>query len=154
MASLLDSGWQAEVDAAMLTVFDTFKRLDKVTFYKTPTEVVISTDPNYIADLQKYDENDNIEYTIDSQEFECRIIFLGYKPSTASNFPGDANTQVKAEQNFGQVKIQMKEDAFAFLGDTERFTIDGVPYMKSTDYQKLGVLGTFQFYQILLQKVN
>lgn len=154
MASLLDSNWQAEVDAAMLTVFDTFKRLNKVVFYKTPREVVISTDPNYIADLSRYDQNDNIEYTVDSQEFECRIIFLGYKPSTASNFPGDSNTQVKSEQNFGQVKIQMKEDAFEFLGDTERFVIDDVIYMKSTDYQKLGVLGTYQFYQILLQKVS
>ena len=47
----------------------------------------------------------------------------------------------------------MELDAFEFLKDTERFTFEGEKYTISESWKRVGILGEFQFYEIILMRV-
>ena len=48
----------------------------------------------------------------------------------------------------------MEADAYEYVKDTIRFTFMGDNYRKISSTRKLGVLGTFNLYQLNLKKVE
>ena len=143
---------QQEGAAAMDLVFDFFKRTSKVRFYKSPSEVVISSDPNWNADFQNPYVN-NIVKTAQYADFECRIWF----PKDAAaikKIDGEENLDIAAYSPKEIIRIQMRKEAYDWLGDVKSFWIEGEKFSISSDIRKLGIFSDFQFYEIQLQKNN
>lgn len=146
-------GFENEINSAMKSVFDTFKRNEPFYFYKPAEEEVIIFDENFNADLQEYN-NPNAEYTVQAQPFYCRVIYPKRENTLETSMAGGANLQIKGLQDLGIIYLQMEEDAYDYIKDSIRFTFMGDKYEKFTSPRKLGILGTFNIFQITLKKVN
>lgn len=145
--------YTSQINSVMGNIFDTFKRSTLLRFYKPAEEEVVIFDPDFNADLEEY-HNPNANYTPQYQDFECRIIYPK-RENTLSNFiGGGSNLQIKGIQELGIVYVQFKADALDYLKDSIRFTFEGEKYEKYTDIRKIGVLDTFNIYQLTLKKVN
>lgn len=151
--NLLTSSEIAEVNAAMLDIFHTFRRDTPFVFYKPAEEEVVIFDDSFNADLSEY-SNPNVTYTPQFESFYVRVIYPKRENTWENFFAGGANIQLKGEQDLGIVNIQMEQDAYDYIKDSIRFTFMGDKYQKLTSPRKLGVLGTFTLYQITLKKVN
>ena len=139
--------YKTEVAAVMKDIFDTFKRETPLRFYKPSIEHVFN------SDLQEYSDP-NVTLIEQYAEFYCRIIYPKAADSFSTFIGGGENITAKAEQDFGLLNIQMEADAYEYVKDTIRFTFMGDNYRKISSTRKLGVLGTFNLYQINLKKVE
>jgi hypothetical protein len=150
--NLLDD-YKPAISGAMKDIFDTFKRDTPLRFYKPSVEDVVIFDEEFNSDLQEY-SNPNAELQEQSQEFYCRIIYPKAQDTLNNSIKGGANMLIKGEQDLGILYIQMEKDAYDYLEDTTRFNFMGQNYRKLSADRKLGMLGTFNLYQINLQMVN
>jgi hypothetical protein len=151
--SLLNDEYKSAINQAMDELFDTFARETPLRFYKPAVEEVVIFDENFNADLSEY-SNENAVLTEQYEEFTCRLIYPK-RENTFSNFiEGGANIQVKGIQELGILYIQMKEEAFNYLEGCVRFTVFGKKYQQLTTPRRIGVLDTFNTYQITLKEVN
>jgi hypothetical protein len=143
--------YKTQITSVMSDIFDTFKRASLITFYKVNDEEVVILDPEFNADLQEYDAiNTNLVEV--SQQFECRIIFPKRESSFHTSVP-NLSVPIKSEQDFAEVYLQVKEDAYNFLKDTVRFQFMGENYQMMSPIRPIGFLDTFNVYQIYLKKV-
>lgn len=147
--NLISNQLKAEVESAMDSIFDTFAKVS-ITFYKMPTQEVIVFDPNYNVD---FPTNENITLTTQSQTFTCRVNYLD-RQEYGSFIPGGEDAGIKAKFFYNRVKLRMKTDAFEYLKNTERFEFLGEKYQIEEGWRRVGILDTFQFYQIILRRVN
>lgn len=147
---MLPASLQAEGENAMNFIFDFWKRQDKVTFYKSATEVVVSSDPDWNADFANPYAS-NIVKTAQKAEFECRYWYVKDNPIIKS-IDGDDNANVQVGISKGKVRLQMRQDGFDWLGDTKSFWIEGEKYTVASDKRRVGIFGTFQFFEIMLEK--
>lgn len=144
--------YKSTITQAMEDIFDSFKRSSLITFYKMSEEEIVIMDPEFNADLQEFDAT-NTNLTEVSQQFECRIIFPKREGAYSNSIP-NITIPIKAEQEFNEVYIQVKEDAYNYLKDAIRFQFLGENYQKMSPIRPIGFLDTFNVYQIYLKKVN
>jgi hypothetical protein len=147
------SEYQTEIQGALKNIFDTFKRDAPLRFYKPSVEEVVVFDVDFNSDLQEY-SNPNVELTQQYADFYCVVIYPKAGDSYSSFIGGGSNIQVKGEQDLGLLKIRFEEDAYLYLKDCVRFTFMGENYTRISDIRKIGLLGTFNLYQVDLKKVN
>lgn len=149
MADLLNSNMRAQIELARQDIFDTFKSRLPVRFYKTETKTVVINDPNFNADFDIIN-TDNITLTAVYSDFYVRIHFLQYQP-LENSFAGDQNITAKAKNSWGRIRIQMEQDAFDYLKETERFVYNGYNWKINEDFREVRVFGTTKFYEIILE---
>ena len=131
----------------MQLVFDTFKRVDPVTFYKSASQEIVVTDDNYNADF----DNPYVSGIVESGQsgsYECRIIWPR-EQDLAKYFQGDEELYVKAAMPKGLVKLQMESGAFSFFDDTKAFFIGSDKYVPFSTPRKLGIFGEYQFFEVM-----
>lgn len=153
MANLISAALKAEVSAAMTNVFDTFARENPVTFYKVAAQEILVLDSNYNADFMENTTLSGVDYTTQSQSFTCRIIYE-QRQEYSSFIEGGEDTGTKSKFYYNRVKLQCKEDAFLYLQESERFELAGEKYQIEEAWRRIGLLGVFQFYQVVLKRVN
>lgn len=141
---------EAEAASAMDLVFETFKRKDLVTFYKSASEEVLVSDPSWNADFGNPWAS-NIEKTVQKQDFPARIWWTK-EPSIIKAIDGDENLGIKTFYSIGSVRIQVKQDAFEWLLDAKAFWIKGDRYVKESDWRGVGMLGDVNRYELVLKK--
>lgn len=141
---------QSEFSEAMGIVFETFKRKNKVRFYRHEKEIVVSNDTNFNSDFPNpYLEN--ITRQADYAEFDCRIIFTR-KPSLDKIISGDENININGANNRGEVRLQFKREAFEFLEHSQVFWIEGYRYVIASDFRMLGAMQEFEYFEIVLNR--
>lgn len=136
---------------AMKDIFDTFKRSTPLRFYKLANEHVNVFDPLYNGEIEDFNENSNITQTAQYSDFYVRIWYASNQEG--KNFiSGNDDLGVRIKLDYNVLKIQMEADAFEFLKDTVRFTIFNEEYEILSPWRRLGILGEFQFYEIVLKR--
>ena len=143
---------KSEVNKAMTNVFDTFARSEQVTFYKTSTLEVTAYDPNFNGDFQQIDSLSTVTPTTVSESFTCRIIYLD-RQDYNTFIEGGEDVGVNGKVHYNRIKLQCKEDAFDYLKDTERFVFLDEKYAIEESWRRIGLLGTFQHYQVILRRM-
>ena len=151
--SLLTQSEKDEINSAMGQIFATFARAEKVKFYKPNVEEILIFDNDYNGDLSEY-SNPNAVLTEQMAEFTCRVVFPSREKTWRNNLGGGANANLKFEQDLGLVYIQFLDEALDYIKDTIRFTFNGDKYQKDSSIRKIGVVDTFNVFQLSLKKVN
>lgn len=146
------SEYKSEITEALTSIFDTFAREEPLVFYKPNDEEILILSPDFNADLEELNAT-NTNFIENSQSFICRIIFPK-REGTYSNSIPNITIPIKAEQEFNEVYLQVKEDAYNYLKDAIRFQFLGENYQKMSPIRPIGFLDTFNVYQIYLKKVN
>ncbi len=141
-----------EINQAMTNVFDTFARESQVTFYKMPNQEVVALDPNYHGGFDRPFDLLTVNSTENSETFTCRVIYLD-RQEYSSIVEGGEDAGVNGKFLHNRIRLQCKEDAFSYLKDTERFSFLDEKYALEAPWERLGVLGTFQCYQVILKRV-
>ena len=141
---------ESEAEIAMNMVFNRFKRDDLVSFYKSASEVVVTNDAQWNSDFDN-PRVSNIVKTSQKRDIECRIIWSP-QPELVRHIDGEENINVKAAIPIGLVLIQVKSPDFNWLSDAKSFFIKGNRYVKFSDWEGVGMLGTINRYQITLVK--
>jgi hypothetical protein len=145
------TAYQADMSQAMENIFDSFARDVTVTFYKAPTENIVSFDPDYNSAFPE--SSTTVEYTTQSQSFPCRIWYL--ERQEYSNFiEGGEDLGVKGKTYYNRVRLQCKVDAFEYLKESERFVFLGEKYQIETAWERIGAGQSFAVYQVILRRVN
>lgn len=139
---------------AMDCIFDTFKRAYPLRFYKIQQEEVVMLDPDYNADF----ENNQIMPQIVNQtpqfeEFEARVWYGKFNPNQYF-VAGASDLNIKGKINLKTIKIQVREEAFEYLKDTKTIYFLGEKYFIKEEWRRVGILGEFQFYEVVLQWDN
>ena len=153
MASLILPELKAEVSRAMTSVFDTFARDNSVTFYKVAAKTIVALDPNFNADFLENSLLSTVTYETQSQAFTCRINYLD-RQDFDNTISGGDDLGVKGKFIYNRIKLQCKEDAFNYLKESERFEFLGELYHIEESWRRIGLLDTFQFYQVVLRRVS
>ncbi len=150
--NLIDGLLKAEINRAMGDVFDTFARESPVFFYKMPSQEVIVQDQNFHGGFQDTFNLSTVESSVTSQSFSCRIIYLD-RQDFSPFMEGGEDLGVNGKFIHNRIRLQCKEDAFEYLKDTERFVFLDEKYTIEEAWQRIGVLGTFNTYEVLLSRV-
>lgn len=149
--NLIETDLSTEIAAAMDNVFDTFKRSDLIRFYKMPSQIVAVVDPNFNPDFDEFSTS-FIDQEPVYEEFEARIWYED-RQEFSNIINGGEDLGVRAKQLYNRVKIQVKEDAFNYLKDTVKFTFLEEEYVISESWRRIGILGNFTRFQIILKRV-
>lgn len=138
---------------AMADVFNGWKRTEPVRFYFTQNEVVVSDTPSYLSDFQDFTHSySGVVSTGSYVDLDARIIYL--RNVDLINFvPGGDDLQVRAQQDFGKIKIQIPASGLQYLKDAERFTYNGQKYQRTENWRGLGIFGYLDYYSIVLSEV-
>lgn len=139
----------AEGNADMNNVFDSFARELPVRFYKTAKQVVV-VDPNYSSDYDA-EFNKNLK-TAQYQDIICIVLYLEREP--VKTLIGGNEENLRGEFVYNRIKIHFKPEYLTFFKGTHRFVFDGIEYKLEGAARGLGLFGTFNCYEIILQKVN
>lgn len=153
MAGLISAALKAEITATLDDVWDSFARDVTVTFYKTPTHTIVAADPDYNADFMENMTIDGVTQVVQSQTFTCRLKYLE-RQEGAEMIGGGDDTGAKSKFYYNRVKLSCKADAFAYLQDSERFEFLGEKYRIEDAWRRIGVLDSFVYYSVTLQRVN
>jgi len=151
--NLFTDDMKAAARAAMKDVFDTFKRDKQLSFYKTQNEEVTFFDPEYNADFMEMSQAPSITSTSVCKKFSVRIWYLD-RQEYQHYLRDSSDLNVKVGQFYNKIKIQMEEDAFLFLQSTERFVFENEKYTIQDSWRRIGILGEFQYYEIVLSRVQ
>lgn len=143
---------KSEINQAMTNVFDTFSRESQVTFYKMPNEEVVALDPNFHGGFSNTFDLSTVSSAVNSETFNCRVIYLD-RQEYSTFIEGGEDVGVNGRFLHNRIRLQCKEDAFAFLKETERFVFLDEKYALEAPWERLGILGTFQCYQVILKRV-
>lgn len=149
---LISEALKNEVSQAMTNVFDSFARTEPVIFFKTPTSEVVIYDPNFNGGFQQVDYLSNVDSEQVSQSFTCRVIYMD-RQDYNTFIEGGEDVGVNGKSYYNRIKLQCKPDAFEYLKDSERFVFLGEKYGMEESWKKIGVLGTFQHYQVILRRM-
>lgn len=150
--NLVDTDLAAEISSAMDNIFDTFKRSELIRFYQLPSQTVAVVDPLFNPDFDNF-STQFIEQEPVYEEFEARIWYEDRQEfSTIIN--GGEDLGVRAKQYYNRIKVQVKEDAFNYLQDTVKFIFLNEEYVISESWRRIGILGNFTRYQVILSRVN
>lgn len=148
---LMTSAEKADAAQAMKDIWDTFRRTEPLRFYKLANEIVNVFDPLY-SSLQDFTENSNITQTATYSDFYVRIWYEQNQPE--SNFiEGGGEQGVRAKQLYNRVKIQMELDGFNYLKDAKRFILFDEEYQVQNTWRRIGILGEFVYYEVILQRI-
>ena len=129
MGTLVSSDEKAQMQSALMDVFDTFKR--PFSIYVLPEKVVISTDPNYSRFGQR-DQNvfnpevEPIKYTLTgviSHEKNQNLNFLGLNQGSS-----DHESQIKVPMPEGRVRIKVDAFGLPILKKAQLLELDGENY--------------------------
>lgn len=150
---LISAALKNEANQAMADIFDTFKRNELIKFYKPAAETAIVESPNYIARLQQYTNYDNVTYVPQSVELEARIIYPKREGTTAG-FIKNNDLQVKAEQELGITRIQIKPEDLSHLIEVERFILFEEEYQRISTPRRIGIFGTINVISFDLKRVG
>lgn len=139
---------------ALNFIFDAYKRSDPVYFYKTPSKVIATKDPNFIAGFQQPHQGSNsVTETAQRLEFEARVIFLQDQP-IRTFISGDGNLQAKFKAPATRIKIQVKEAGKTALADVEAIEFDGIKYRIDEGPRALGIFDEITLYQFVFTREN
>jgi hypothetical protein len=153
MASVFDASALADIRDTMKTIFDTFKRSSKLRFYKVQEEEIVMFDPSYNADFQELTaHNDSVTMTSQYEEFDARIIYLD-RQEGATFLGGGEELNVKTRQFYGRIKIQLEQDGYDYIKDSQRIVFLGNKYQIEDDVRNIGTANEFQFYSFNLIKI-
>lgn len=148
--NLIDNLLKNEITQAMTNIFDTFARVEPVTFFKMPNSEVVAHDPNFNGGFQQIEYLPTSTSQAVSQSFICRIIYIIRQDENTFT---DSDLSIDGKVLFNRIKIQCKEDAFDYLKDTERFIFLDERYTIQESWRRIGVLGTFQHYEVILGRI-
>jgi hypothetical protein len=151
--NLISAEMRSSIESAMGDIFDTFARDNQVTFYKVASETVVVHDPNYNSDFDEIADFSSVVKTAQSQAFTCRIWYLDRQEHEAFISGGD-DPGIRGKFYYNRIRLQFKEDAFNYLKATEKFVFGDEQYIIEEGWQKIGILGSFQFYEIVIRRVN
>ncbi len=154
MPSYLTGPVMAMANDAMSNIFDTFKRSNPVRFYKVQNEMIISENPDFMPDFDRYPAYTGISETGNYQDFDARIIYLT-KIENPSFVAGGDDMQVKTRQNYGKIKMQIRAEGsgYSWLKDSERFLFNNEKYQIDEGWRGIGMFGDINYYSIVLSKV-
>lgn len=148
---LIDPAFKNSVMAGFVDLFDTFARNVVFTLFKGPEETILVLDNDYNADWD-VGQNSDVTYEEVSQAFPARIWYLDYEQQFKEMFlRGEKTEGVRVARDIGQIKIQVKEDAFEYLQEAVRAVVFGDNWQIMTSEKKVGIFD-FQFYTFILQK--
>lgn len=147
------SDYKAEISGAMRDIFETFSRTEPMTFFKPNEEEVVIFDSSFNADLSEYN-NPNVTLIENSRSFQCRIIYPRRENTYDGYIAGGSNIPIKGITELGIVNIQFREEALDYIKDTIRFTFMGEKYQKVSAIRRIGILDTFDVFQLSLKQVN
>lgn len=153
MSSVFDASAQADIRSAMKAVFDSFKRNEKVRFYKIQEEEIIMFASDYNSDFKELElSNSSVSRDSQYEEFDARVIYLD-RQDGGTFIGGGEELNIKTRQFYGRIKIQIEEDGYNYIKDAERITFDNCKYQIEDDIRKVGAANEFQFYTITLSKL-
>ncbi len=150
--NLISAALKTEVNSAMQNLFDSFKKEQPLVFYKTAAQTVVAHDPNFNADFE-YQFNSSVTTTAQSQSFYCRVWYLD-RQEFSSFIEGGEDAGIKGKFYYNRIRLQMESDAFEYLKNTEKFLFFDEQFRIEEGWQRIGALGTFQFYEVILRRVN
>lgn len=149
MASQFSATTISQINNIHLAAFMTYKRDVQFTFHLKPREVVVS-DPNYDYEFD-YDEPKNNEIVTQSFSADACVTYL--KRQEFSDYVRGEDTGIRYKSIFNRIRVQVKEEAFQYLKDAERYQFGDEIYAIEAAWRKMGSLGTFIIYEIVLQRV-
>ena len=130
-------------------IFDTWKRGDKIRFYKKAKEVFVYN-PQYMSDFDEQAGNSNLK-TEDYVDYDVCLTFLDRQE--LSNFLPGEDTNVRFKAINSRIKVQVEASAFEDLKAAERFTFQGEKYALEAPWRGLGMFDQFQFFEVILMRV-
>lgn len=149
MASQFNQETIDQINSIHIAAFDSYKRDVQFTFHLKPKEVVVS-DPAFDYEFD-YDEPRNNEIVTQRASFDVCLTYL--KRQEFADFLKGEDTSVRFKSMQNRVRIQVKEEAFQYLKDAERYVFGDEVFAVESAFRKMGSLGTFIIYEIILQRV-
>lgn len=150
--NLLDSTTISAGESAMTDIFDTFARTQQVRFYKVQTETLVVEDSTYISDFYQDPPYSGVISSGNYQDFPARIWYMD-KIQSLDYIAGGEDTQIRAKQLYGKVKMMVGSGAFTYLRDSERFTFLDGKYQIDETWRGVGIFGNINYYTIVLSRV-
>jgi hypothetical protein len=147
--NLFDAELRSQINQVQKNIFDSFKRTLTFRFYLQAKEVVVY-DPNYMADFDEVDGNNNIKQVV-SSDFPACIVYL--ERQEFSDFIKGDDSNIRFKGIYNRIRIQVEADAFEFMKDAVGFEFDGQQYAIEQSWSKLGLLADFPIFQIILQRI-
>lgn len=156
MDNLISPNLKLAALSAMKNIFDTYKRSDAIKFYKTESKTILMVDPDYnynfgFSSQPQFNKKISNETTLES--FRVRIWYLD-EQTVEFGTQGRDDLDIKYKQFWGKIKIQMEQDAFDYFQGVERVLFLDEEYKINKDIRNIGILGEFQYYEIILERVN
>jgi hypothetical protein len=154
MSSFISNEAKDIFRARMMDLFDTWKRPHEFTLYKTPTETIISIDPDYSSNWASTAYGNNqITYTEIKESFEVRIWFPTFPQKYLNYQPDDVDLRVKMAQDVGTIKIQCLKDCYDFLLQSEKVVLFNTIYRLDTDIRRVGIFD-MELFTFTMMKQN
>ena len=134
----------------MTDIFNAFKRDEQITFYKTAKTTISVFDPLYSSDFPNTYSGTE---TTQSQSFDARLWYLE-RQDLDHFIPGGDDAGIRGKFYYNRVRMQVGLEAFNYLKDTERFVFFDEIYQIEQGWQRIGMLDSFMFYEVVLIRVN
>jgi hypothetical protein len=138
---------------AMQNVFDTFARDSLLRFFKPDKQTLVVSDPNFIADFEEGAYFQNYTKTADYSDFKVRIWYLDRQEQNTF-VTGGQDLNIKMAQSWNRIRIQMQQDAYDYSKDAVLFVINNERYKIEEPFARIGILGEFQFYELILHRIT
>lgn len=143
---------------AMTFVFNTFKRDEPLKVYFVQKEEIVVQDPNYNAAFApSHARTTEITKTGQSESLEARIWYLDNQEleTSVGGNQADAKAFINFVYNLGKVRIQItKADFNEYFKDAKKVWIFDEKFRISEDSKRVGILGTFDYIEFVLERVN
>lgn len=144
MSSLISDNEKINYSSVFNDIHDTFSR--KITIWKTPKKVVISSSNNYNFLYNSQQPEIEIQTVPVSGVFDARILW------------GDptkvlGHSEIKEEVKGNVCRLKIKKDALDFLADAAQIDIDGRPVEAFGSSKPHGFLET-GFYTLYFRESN
>ena len=141
---------------AMSFVFNTFKRDEGLVIRYVQKEEIVVQDPNYNAAFApSHTTTTQITKTGQSEEIEARIWYLDDQ-GLANNLDGsDQKSWVRFLSNMGKVRIQISKGNYnKYFKDAKKVWMFDEKYTIIDDAKRIGILGSFDYIEFVLERVN
>jgi len=149
MNLITDPNERSAYQQAFIDLHDTFSR--QIVIWKTPSETVVSTDPNYNG-FYGGDTQPNILLTPQSGVFNARIKYMSVQETLEQIDSVARHDAQTINVNIGGVRIRVSGDALDMLNDCERITFDGDAHTIFQGKRSHGLFGT-DFFDFILQRI-
>lgn len=146
---LLSDAEKNELQEALVDIHDTWKR--SAAFYKSPQEVIISSNPDHNFLFGEAPSNTQIQTIQQSGVFDVRIYYD--KRQIIRPVINESSQSVNLSIYEGEVRIKVDASGHAFLKDTERVVFDDYTFF-IVDAERPHGLFNNQFYTYYLRRAN